>query len=313
MNMKPFQNILFVSNGVRDETQAIKQAVQLAANSHAALTVAIICPPFDANLEEHKQSYETFLLEKMNQTIAAAKSALSINDKEVIIKLDIEWVSTPDIRIIQRVLRTAHDLVIKSAECETSSKGFKALDMALLRKCPCAVYLYRTTENKKAPHIAVAIDPKENENNGHELALRLLTLSHTLATHFNARLSIISCWDFALERYMRTSVFLDVSQKEIDDISMNESRAHYSALRALIQQSGIKSEPAILHLKGNPAELIPSVIDDEDIDMLVMGTVGRTGIAGFIIGNTAEDIMSEINCSLWAIKPQGFISPVKAE
>lgn len=311
--MKAFKNILFVSNGVRDETQVIQQAVQLAANCDAALTIAIICPVFDANLDEYQKSYEAFLLEKMSQTVATAKLALALADKELIIKMDIEWVSTPDIRIVQRVLRNAHDLVIKAAECEASNKGFKALDMALLRKCPCALYLYRPADDKKTAHIAVAVDPKEDETTGHELALRLLILADALATHFNARLSIISCWDFALERYMRTSVFLDVTQKEIDDISMNESRAHYAALRALVQQSEIKTEPAIIHLKGNPAELIPSAIEVEGIDMLVMGTVGRTGIAGFIIGNTAEDIVQEVNCSLWAIKPQGFVSPVKTD
>lgn len=65
-------------------------------------------------------------------------------------------------------------------------------------------------------------------------------------------------------------------------------------------------------LKGHPSELIPSSINEHKIDMLVMGTVARTGIAGFFIGNTAENILQKINCSLWALKPHGFVSPVKA-
>jgi nucleotide-binding universal stress UspA family protein len=48
------------------------------------------------------------------------------------------------------------------------------------------------------------------------------------------------------------------------------------------------------------------------IDILIMGTVARTGISGFIIGNTAENILQKIDCSLLALKPQGFVSPVKA-
>jgi nucleotide-binding universal stress UspA family protein len=51
---------------------------------------------------------------------------------------------------------------------------------------------------------------------------------------------------------------------------------------------------------------------DKDIDILVMGTVARTGIAGFIIGNTAENILQTVTCSLLARKPNGFISPVQA-
>jgi len=54
------------------------------------------------------------------------------------------------------------------------------------------------------------------------------------------------------------------------------------------------------------------VQDETKIDILIMGTVARTGISGFIIGNTAENILQKIDCSLLALKPQGLVSPVKA-
>ena len=41
-----------------------------------------------------------------------------------------------------------------------------------------------------------------------------------------------------------------------------------------------------------------------------MGTVARTGIAGFFIGNTAEKVARNIHCSLLTVKPDGFVSPV---
>jgi len=43
---------------------------------------------------------------------------------------------------------------------------------------------------------------------------------------------------------------------------------------------------------------------------VVMGTVARTGVPGFIMGNTAETILNHINCSVLAIKPQGFVTPI---
>jgi nucleotide-binding universal stress UspA family protein len=54
------------------------------------------------------------------------------------------------------------------------------------------------------------------------------------------------------------------------------------------------------------------IIEDKKIDVLVMGTVARTGIPGFIIGNTAESVVQQLSCSLLALKPNGFISPVTA-
>jgi len=46
-------------------------------------------------------------------------------------------------------------------------------------------------------------------------------------------------------------------------------------------------------------------------DLVVMGTVARTGIAGWLIGNTAEAILEQLQCSVLAVKPHGFVSPVK--
>lgn len=47
------------------------------------------------------------------------------------------------------------------------------------------------------------------------------------------------------------------------------------------------------------------------VDRVVMGTVVRTGIARSIIGNTAEKILEQVSCSVLALKPAGFVSPVK--
>jgi nucleotide-binding universal stress UspA family protein len=41
-----------------------------------------------------------------------------------------------------------------------------------------------------------------------------------------------------------------------------------------------------------------------------MGTVGRTGIPGFFIGNTAEEVLQTTTASVLAVKPKDFISPV---
>ncbi|GAM59013.1 universal stress protein family 1 [Vibrio ishigakensis] len=44
---------------------------------------------------------------------------------------------------------------------------------------------------------------------------------------------------------------------------------------------------------------------------MVMGTLARTGIPGIVIGNTAENIVQAVSCSLVALKPPGFVSPVR--
>lgn len=66
-----------------------------------------------------------------------------------------------------------------------------------------------------------------------------------------------------------------------------------------------------LHLvEGETCEVITDFVKRKKIDVVVMGTIARTGIPGFFMGNTAEAILNNIYCSVLAVKPQGFITPV---
>lgn len=64
-------------------------------------------------------------------------------------------------------------------------------------------------------------------------------------------------------------------------------------------------------VKGNPDSVIPHIAETEQVDLLVLGTICRTGIPGFFIGNTAEKILDEVDCSVLTVKPESFVSPVK--
>jgi nucleotide-binding universal stress UspA family protein len=62
---------------------------------------------------------------------------------------------------------------------------------------------------------------------------------------------------------------------------------------------------------GNPWEAIVRTAERLDSGLIVMGSVGRTGIPGFFIGNTGEKVLRHCDRSILAVKPHGFVSPVK--
>jgi universal stress protein E len=62
--------------------------------------------------------------------------------------------------------------------------------------------------------------------------------------------------------------------------------------------------------RGVARERIAEEVQKRRIGLLVMGTIARTGVPGFIIGNTAEDILNSVDCSVVTVKPPGYISPV---
>ncbi|WP_094092333.1 universal stress protein [Legionella clemsonensis] len=308
--MQQFSNILFVTHAIKDEAEVLGQTIKLAHDNKAKLSILVICPSFPDSLNDYRASYEEALIDKMQQSIKNAKSLYKLDKNLLSIPIEIHCCSMPDIHIIRHVIRHNNDLLIK--EVETTAKGFKALDMELLSKCPCTLFLYRPFKHKqKNIHVGVAIDPETESEAAEDLGLRLLNTANALTKHYQGSLSIISCWNFALESYLRDSVWLKMPQEELDRILQEEEQAHLSLLQSLIQKSQVSNDYSIAHLKGEPEELIPSAVTTKKIDILVMGTVARTGIAGFIIGNTAENILQKLDCSLLALKPHGFISPVK--
>ena len=70
---------------------------------------------------------------------------------------------------------------------------------------------------------------------------------------------------------------------------------------------------ALKSSKDEPEEVIPGYTVDHEVDLVVMGTVARSGIAGMVTGNSAEAILSNIKCSVLALKPSNFVSPIKDE
>ena len=68
--------------------------------------------------------------------------------------------------------------------------------------------------------------------------------------------------------------------------------------------------PKVHLLQGNPRELIPSQVEVLRHDLLVIGSIARTGVAGLLMGNTAEAVLNEVDCSVATVKPPGFESPI---
>ena len=57
--------------------------------------------------------------------------------------------------------------------------------------------------------------------------------------------------------------------------------------------------------------MIPRLASSQQVDLIVMGTVCLTGLPGLFIGNTAENVLQQVDCSVLTVKPGGFVSPVK--
>lgn len=312
--MQTFKNILFIADINDEDQEALKQVLMLTLKNNALLKILVLAPELPKDLASVQHNFDEYFKSKIDQSIKDICSQLNLNFSALKIQIIFENAEVPVIRIIQHVLRDSHDLVVKNAQGANNTKiGFTSINMALLRMCPCPVFLCRPArESKTVLHIAVAVDVENSKPVEHDLSIQLLQSAHDLALAYDAKLSILSCWAYEYEEDLTNSIWCKIPKNEVRKIVDEIESTHKVKLAELIASSNIGNNYKVYSIKGTPDKEIPIFVDKQAVDILVMGTVARTGISGFIMGNTAENILQQISCSSFTRKPNGFVSPVEA-
>jgi universal stress protein E len=297
--MKRFKNILCVVSPEEQYRYILERAVTLAENNQAQLTVAVII----ASPEE-----ETTILSQALQTFTQAYQT----------HITIEYLvlnGNSFLEIVAAVLRNNHDLVIKQAK----NGGYVAKllgndDIGLLRKCPCPVWLVKDGEKSNYTSIMAAIDfnLEASDSPHNKLNQQIIEMAVSLALSDFSALHFVHVWDAPGEMTIRS--WSDTPEVTAMSYIEGERIGHQRALdqvkEQLREQLGAETYAYLspnFHLqRGNPTTALPEAATYLKVDLVIMGTVARTGIAGLLIGNTAEAVLSQLQCAVLAIKPEGF-------
>ena len=137
-----------------------------------------------------------------------------------------------------------------------------------------------------------------------------MDLASSLAERESAHLSVVHAWRLFGESMLRSGR-ARLSPTEVDQLIQGTRDQHRDRLQALLNHYGMDTaDPAVHLVHGEPAPSIRALSLELDADLVVMGTLGRSGVPGLIIGNTAEDVLQSTQASVLAVKPKGFVSPV---
>ncbi len=217
-------------------------------------------------------------------------------------------------QIIREVLRNEHDLVMTAAEGRTALKDrlFGSTAMHLMRKCPCPVWVVKPAQPGRYTRILAAVDPYPADEERHALNLNIMDLATALARRQQCELLVVHTWTFPAEPSLRSGYL--VASSELDSWVRVDRDLRKMRLAELVRpyvSQNLKSQ--VYMLKGEPGHLIPEVAAKMEAELIVMGTVSRAGVAGLLIGNTAERILRQVDCSVLTVKPDGFVTPVKLD
>jgi nucleotide-binding universal stress UspA family protein len=128
--------------------------------------------------------------------------------------------------------------------------------------------------------IMVATDGSEPVRRAVDLAIEIAKLSET---------KLYAVHVIVLGFYLRTHSTDAEWKKEIEEQLIKEGKEATSYVENAGRVANIEVESVIL--EGNPAEEIIDFAEKNDIDLVVMGTHGITGIQRFLLGSVVENVV----------------------
>jgi nucleotide-binding universal stress UspA family protein len=302
--MRRFTNILFSPVGETDNPAAIRRVADLARQNRARLTLFGTVPEssrrhrllhsaeFDAAIESAERLEMAERLGRWGDHLDGIETDIDVR------------IGNTALTIIGRVLAGGYDLVVVTTD---EDREDHVTIRRLMRKCPCPVWVIRPTR-AKIQRVMVAIDPQPDEV---ELNRTLLELAAGMYEMHGGELHVVTAWELYGEATMRSSAFASAPAETIEAYLQAEHDDRLAAVDELIAGSTAADAPWQVHLpKGRPGDVVPELVDHHRINLLVIGTLARSGISGLVMGNTAEQVLDHVGCSVIAVKPPGFKSPI---
>jgi universal stress protein E len=218
----------------------------------------------------------------------------------------------PTVALVQDVLRRGHDLLVRAHGRDLPDEPplFGPVDLHLLRTCPCPVWLVGPRQAARPPHIIAAVDSSATRSEEQELNRQIIERALSLREARGGSMTVLHAWqaygEYLLQPRRTPRVFADFLQRA-------EQTAH-DATTALVATFGERvANVRVDIVKGDPADVIPAIGFETQADAIVMGSMGRHGVAGIFMGITAERVLRRWQGSVFIVKPFGFVSPVVRE
>jgi universal stress protein E len=307
--MTLYPKVLVVLDPSVTEQKALNRAVELAKLQDCQLTAFLSIYDFSYEMTTMLSGEER---ESMRQAV--------INDRELWISelvadyqqqglkisIQVVWHNRPFEAIVQSVLEKDYDLVIKGTHDHDVLKSmiFTPTDWHILRKCPCPVLLVKDHEWPEHGNIIAAVNAGSEQSHHSSLNQRIIQQSKLLAALLNGKVQLVNA-------FPGTPVNIAIEIPEFNPQEYNQTMKthHLDSVQKLALEFELPAAQTHV-LEGMPEDVIPKMAQQLDAEMVVIGTIGRTGFSAAIIGNTAEHVIDRLDCDVLAVKPAGFVCPL---
>src|SRR5262245_19858356 len=214
--MEPFKSILVDVDGTASVHPALERALRLARRSGASLTITdVVTVPAYARRYLPAGLEEEMVSQRRQQLSRLAQAATDVRAEARLL------VGRPATVLIQEVLRSNHDLLMRSHARDLNAAGprpFGAVDMELLRGCPCPVFLVQHGALQQRPQIVGAVNASTEEASERALNVKIVELALLMTELEEGVPMLVQAWAPFAERMVRSHSSDDAFAAYVEDV-----------------------------------------------------------------------------------------------
>jgi universal stress protein E len=190
------------------------------------------------------------------------------------------------------VLQNEYDLVVAGTRHQGALQGLLmgSTGIKLLWKCPCLVWITQPQPKRVITSILAVHDMRPVGDIAMELGCSMAELH-------GAQLHVLHSLEFPELEYALPA---RISAEKAAELRA-KAEQH---INAQLANHEFAKPPQVHIITETPVSAILKHVEKDAVELVVMGTIARTGIAGFVVGNTAERLLPQIPCSILAVKPE---------
>ncbi len=208
--------------------------------------------------------------------------------------LKVVWEKHID-RWVNKACRGGRYLAVVKTGSHTGTLVHTSTDWQLLRECPAPVLIVADKKWHRTRPVLVTLDLATRVAEKRRLNHKVLGTAKTLAETLGVRLEIITAIEIP-------TLLSDLDLVDPGTYTRQAKEAMRDHMAELAEAHGLPVK-AFCVKRGPVEKVITSQAAEVRAQIVVLGTVGRTGVRARLLGNTAEKVLRHMKTDVLAIKP----------
>lgn len=288
--MKLLEKILIAHDFGEASQNVVLSAIEMGKIFQSTL-VPIHVLPDDIVNDKVRDLLKKTALTKLEETSALIKNEGVQCEKPLLV------VGTPHDAVVRAAVDVGANLILLGSGETKKGDTFRLGTTAerIIQKSEKPVFVIKDNVLLNVHHIMCPVDFSDASK-------RALKNAITMARRFKSELTILAVCELQGSTWF-------TSEKEKDLENELRYKLHKEAFDAFLKEFNLtdltytKETP-----RGKPSEEILGALSRNFIDLLIMGTTGRTGLNRVLMGSVTEKVVREVPCSFLTLKSEDVIA-----